>query len=615
MSDEVVKAKTAQASHEDTTRIAGRLFWAPAPRRMVLPILAFSLFGGFLLTYPRIIEQSWEDLLFRATFVFAIPALVGAAATKPLAEGLGGRMYLRRSTLMSFIGLVIVDAALLIATVGLTVFSVVTGITYTFQVQRVVLLGYATVLWVRAVILAATSQSNYLRSLPAAVIHPVLGLLGLAVFAPPTAADWVTAALVFAIFLATAIGFTEIAKRPLQKAFGINGLRLMRYTLDHLTELGDEGREEVEAFFTSISVPARVRVGTLTFRFPGGRRAAFVAPMVHPGPMGYICGSDLPAKLRTRLSDLAGTVLVAHGPTTHDENPANLGEVDKVAACVRELIGGTVYAPLATPAVRVVHGKANVCAQLFGDRALVVASLAPNPTDDIDSAIGFAATQEARLAGAQDAIFVDAHNGMEVGSGLTHFGSAAGHEIIAATREAVAKAMAAPRAPLRTGFAARRDFGSPQQGIGSEGIQALVTEVGGRRTGFVLFDGNNMVPGLRDRIRERLAPLLEDAEVLTTDNHSVNVTMGGFNPVGLLFDPAVLVDLTEAAVRDAIAALEPAEAGVTSGYVDDLFVFGPESSARLTTSVNSTVAVLRPAFIATFLLALTASVLSLFLLR
>ncbi len=615
MSVEAAKAKTAQASHEDTTRIAGRLFWAPAPRRMVLPILAFSVFGGFLLTYPRIIELSWQDLLFRATFVFAIPALVAAAVTKPLAEGLGGRMYLRRSALMSFIGLVIVDAALLIATVGLTVFSVVTGITYTFQVQRVVLLGYATVLWVRAVILAATSQSNYLRSLPAAVIHPVLGLLGLAVFAPPTAADWVTASLVFAIFLATAIGFTEIAKRPLQKAFGINGLRLMRYTLDHLTELGDEGREEVEAFFTSISVPARVRVGTLAFRFPGGRRAAFVAPMVHPGPMGYICGSDLPAKLRSRLSDLAGTVLVAHGPTTHDENPANLGEVDKVAACARDLIGGTVYAPLATPFVRVVHGKANVCAQLFGDRALLVASLAPNPTDDIDSAIGFAATQEARLAGAPDAVFVDAHNGMELGSGLTHFGSAAGHEIIAATREAVAKALATPRGPLRIGFSARREFGTPQQGIGSEGIQALVTEVDGHRTGLVLVDGNNMVPGLRDRIRERLAPLLEDAEVLTTDNHSVNVTMGGFNPVGLLFDQAALVDLTEAAVRDAIAALEPAEAGIASGYVDNLFIFGPESSARLTTSVNSTVAVLRPAFIATFLLALTASVLSLFLLH
>jgi len=142
----------------------------------------------------------------------------------------------------------------------------------------------------------------------------------------------------------------------------------------------------------------------------------------------------------------------------------------------------------------------------------------------------------------------------------------------------------------------------------------LVTEVGGERTAFVLFDGNNMIPGLRDKIRERLAPLLSDVEVLTTDNHSVNVTLGGFNPVGLQFDHGALVEATAKVVQEAIGHLEPSGAGIVSGYVEDLNVFGPESAARLTTSVNATVAILRPAFVATFLLALTASVLSLFLL-
>jgi putative membrane protein len=608
------RGKTAQVAHEDTTRIAGRLFWAPAPRRMVLPILAFSLFGGFLLTYPAPIEASILDVLYRAVFVFAIPALVSAAVTKPLAEGLGGRMYLRRSTLMSFLGLVILDGLLLAGTVGLTIFSLATGTPYAFSVQRVVLLGYAAVLWVRFVILAATSHSNYLRSLPAAIVHPILGLLGLAVFVRTTPGDWLTAALVFAIFLATAIGFTEIAKRPLQRAFGVNGLKLMRYTLDHLTELGDEGRDEIESFFTAISVPARVRVGAVTFRTPKGTKAVFVAPMVHPGPMGYVGGSDLPAKLRARLEDLAGAVLVAHGPTTHDENPANTKEVEKLAPVLRELIQSAIVTPTASPMVRVQEGKANVCVQVFGGRALIVASLAPNPTDDIESAVGFAAMQEARLGGVEEALFVDAHNCMEVGSGLTHFGTAAAHDIITATRKGVETALASPHGPLRVGVGARRDLAAPREGIGSEGIQALVTEVAGRRTAFVLFDGNNMIPGLRDKIRERLANLLADVEVLTTDNHSVNVTLGGFNPVGLGFDHGILVDATEQAVKDAIGNLEPAEAGIASGHVDDLYVMGPESATRLTTSVNSTVAVLRPAFVVTFLLALTASVLSLFLL-
>jgi len=330
--------------------------------------------------------------------------------------------------------------------------------------------------------------------------------------------------------------------------------------------------------------------------------------------MGYIGGSDLPAKLRAGLEDVAGAVLVAHGPTTHDENPANTKEVEKLAPLVRELIRGTPLSREASPMVRVREGKANVCVQVFGKRALIVASLAPNPTDDIESGVGFAATQEARLAGVEEAVFVDAHNCMELGSGLTHFGTAAAHDILAATRKAVAQALSAGRGSLRVGVASRRGIGTPEEGIGAEGIQALVTEVSGARTALVLFDGNNMIPGLRDKIRDRLAPLVQDVEVLTTDNHSVNVTLGGFNPVGLAYDHGHLVDATEKLVRQAMENLEPTEAGIASGHVEDLYVFGPESAARLTTSVNSTIAILRPAFVATFLLALTASVLSLFLL-
>src|SRR3970282_849951 len=226
---------------------------------------------------------------------------------------------------------------------GLPAHAVVPAYPYASLIPRVVLLGYAAVLWVRAVILVATSQSSYLRPLPAAIVHPVLGLLGLAAFVPTTLGDWLTAALVFGIFLATAVGFTEIAKRPLHKAFGINGLTLMRYTLAHITELGDEGREEMEAFFTSISVPGRVGVGTLTFRTQGGRRIAFVAPMVHPGPMGYVGGSDLPAKLRARSSAVTGAAVASHGPTTHDQNPANLRQGEKLAAATRTLSLETKY--------------------------------------------------------------------------------------------------------------------------------------------------------------------------------------------------------------------------------------------------------------------------------
>src|SRR5439155_26021932 len=144
---------------------------------------------------------------------------------------------------------------------------------------------------------------------------------------------------------------------------------------------------------------------------------------------------------------------------------------------------------------RVKYARASALAQAFGDDVLIVASFAPNPTDDIDSAPGHAAVQEARLVGARDAIFVDAHNCHEPGVGLTLFGRERSHEIIQAAKAATQAALKAPKDRIHAGDATRRGFATPDQGIGARGIEALVVETVGQLTAYILFDWNNMVPG------------------------------------------------------------------------------------------------------------------------
>jgi len=239
--------------------------------------------------------------------------------------------------------------------------------------------------------------------------------------------------------------------------------------------------------------------------------------------------------------------------------------------------------------------RATALAQAFGDVVLIVASFAPQPTDDIDSATGHAAVQEARLLGAREAIFVDAHNCLEPGVGLTLFGTQRSHEIIEASKAATKEALQAPKDPIRVGYGTRRGFCNPDQGIGARGIEALVVEAGGQRTAYVLFDGNNMVPGVRDAVRARIASLVQESEAMTTDNHSVNLTMDGFNAVGAVLDTGTILAQAEAAVREAIESLEPAEAGAFAADIPDFRIFGPQSASRLTTTINSTLAVLRPA--------------------
>lgn len=591
----VFRAKTAGESHAETTRMARRLFVSPPPRRMLVPIVAFSLMESYLLVFPAL--DAARVLL--GGIAIGVPALIAAYATVPLANELGGRMYFRRSFLLSFVGLLLLGAFQLVAVILLGVYAIFLGAPYVDRIDRVAVVGYGAVLWTREVILTATSNSRHIHSLPAASLHPILGLFGLALIVPLRPEEIALALVVFGLFFLSAVSYAEIAKRPLLRAFGVDGLKLLRSTLDHYTEPEASGIAELESFFDSISVSGRVRVAGLAFRTGSRIKALFVAPTVHPGPMGYVSGSDLPSKVARDLGDLTPNVLVAHGPTTHDENPATTSEVRKVAEAIRRGLAGASWAASVGRSARATYGAATAIAQAFGDVVLVVASFAPKPTDDIDSATGYAAVQTAQLAGARDAIFVDAHNCLEPGVGLTLFGSERSHEIIEAAKAATEAALKAPKDRVAIGYATRRGFATPDQGIGARGIEALVVETGGQRTAYVLFDGNNMVPGIRDAIRGRVASVVHESEAMTTDNHSVNLTMDGFNAVGAVLDEATILGHAEAAVKEAVKQLEPAEAAPFVAEIADFRLFGPQSASRLTTTINSTLAVLRPALYVT----------------
>jgi putative membrane protein len=608
---DLIFPKTVAESHAETTRMARRLFAAPPPRRMILPILAFSVMESYLLVYPSL---DWVRIAI-GTLAIALPAYAAALLTMPAARALGGRMYFRRSFLLGFVGLILLGAFQIVAVALFTILAVAGNAAYDPSVTlKVTILAYGAVLWVREVILSATSHSRHLRSLPAAVLHPILGLATLAVWVPMSPGAVLLGLLVLAVFYVSAVGYTEIAKRPLMRSFGADGFKLLRSTLDVYGEMEAEGVAELEEFFGSISVAARIRVAGIAFRAANGIKSLFLAPTVHPGPMGLVGGSDLPSKVASGLADVTPNVLVAHGPTTHDENAATTAEVRKIPETVRSLLAAARFGGSVGRSCRVAYGRAATLAQAFGDTVLLVASFAPNPSDDIDSPTGHAAIQEAKLAGARDAIFVDAHNCLQPGAGLTLFGSEASHEVIESAKAAARAALTAPQGEPRIGYGRQCKICTPDQGIGARGVEALVIEVDGQRTAYVLFDGNNMVPGLRDAIRARVAGLVQECETLTTDNHSVNLTMDGFNAVGAVLDQETILSHAEAAVRDAVGNLEPVQVAAFSGDIPDFRIFGPQAASRLTTSISATMAVLRPALYITLSGAVAIAALALVLL-
>ena len=594
--------KTAQQAHSDTTQIMARVFSAPKPWWTVAPLVVTCLLSGLL------VDPSAGGLLVYGVLVFTIPALLGSLLTKPLAEVLGGRTYLRRTVLLS-----LVTQFLALGVLGVGVLVVLLGAP--IPRDRLVLLALASSVWLRQVVLSSTSQSHPGKNLPSILGQPLLGVAFLLLFVPSSATPvnlLLTAAL-FVVFLLCAVAFTEVANRPLKTSFGVSGLRLMRHFLDHVTEAEGEGQEEIEAFFASFSTLHSVHVAVLGVHGAKGVKAALVLPSIHPGPFGTTAGSDLPAKLRRDLADLTPNLLVPHAPSTHDQNPATTAECRKIAARARELLTAARPSAEGGPLVRAQVGEATATAQRLGDAVLVTASLAPNPTDDIDAATGYAATLAAREAGGKEVLLVDAHNSLAVGSGWVVFGTRQSRDLIEATRRAVAQAMQSASVPLRIGYAERPAPGRAMEGLGAQGLQAVAVEAGGQRVVYLLIDGNNMVPGLRGEIRKALAGLVAECEVLTTDNHSVNVALGGFNPVGAHLDHAEVVGMAREVVSRALEDLEGVRVAAASGLAEDVLLWGHESTTRLSTGINSTVAVLRITAAVSLALAFSLSALGLLL--
>lgn len=583
-------ARSAQeAEKQTTTAMMEGIFRSPEPPRIVAYILTLAGAMGLLFWGLSDIPMA----LLRGLVFFALPVVAASLVTKPLAETLGGRMYLRRSTLLGLIGEIMV---FLYLTVGTLLNRLLALPADREMPYRFLIMGWASSLWLRQTILLATSHSNPIRSLPAAVAQPAFGLALLIPLGPMgtfTQGDIILTAVSLVAFGLLGAAFTLASVKPLTQAFGVDGLAMLRHSLDHWTEHGEEGREEMEAFFDAWGSTTDAHVGVVAFRTRAGPKTLLVVPSIHPGPFGQLGGSNLPEKLQRRLGDLAPNVIVAHGPSTHDDNLTRTAECDKVAAAVAEALRGATFTREASPMTRVRREAANVLAQALGPSVLVVASQAPRPTDDLDQATGHAMMAAARGAGAEVAICVDAHNSLELGSGMVHFGSTESADLVEASGEATGKALKASILGLRVGYARRDDLANPVCGLGPAGIQVLVLEARGVRGAYVVYDANNMEPGLREEILGGLKDLVGEAEVMTTDNHIVNAWIPGFNPLGPRWPHAELVEATRGVVAAAVEDLEEGEAAVASAWARGVRVWGHHSAIRMTSTIQAIMTNLR----------------------
>jgi len=380
------------------------------------------------------------------------------------------------------------------------------------------------------------------------------------------------------------IGFVRIIDWPWRSSLGVSVLDFIQGFLGHLAGYS----QELEEFFVDLGEEAVVPVSVLSVRRPNGEeKARFVLPMIHPGPMGDIGGGNLPVRLAETADGLS---FAPHATAGHDFNLVTKHEVGTVCQTVEDAVDTIEYTDTATKGLQVTEGEAKLTGQAIGDDALLVNTYAPGCADDIDFSVGLTAVSKAQSSGLDDVILADAHNcndGLD-GGDIGHIvpGSERSFDLIGAAESIGDRLSQRDQGQLRVGTAWSETEWEPADGIGPLGIRVAVFEVEDHRTAYILCDGNNMDPGLRERILGALDGV-DRAEVMTSDTHIVN-TVDAENQIGSGIPEGELVGLIQSLVARAVDDLEAVEAGMATERAE-VTVFGNDRTETLASTANAMV--------------------------
>ena len=603
--DSVLTDGSERSTQQETDRLADSsrlLADLPESKWAMLFILPTSLLIGFF--YSPWEGDRWvEEWIGYSLLLYAIPTWLGAILSYGYLKLMGATAYFYRSALVALIMLVIVGIMLVLGTALITLDLVTFPEWYLFS--------YSATAMVLHLVHLMTATRRWVLALPATVAQPLLGMLP---FIYLYYSEFDTGDVQFrpivlmVIFLGTFIGVGHMAMlfgtRPMSDNYGVNGTDVFRAFLEHWVQGGDAGRDEIEGFFRTFSEPAFAKAEVIAFREKGGGPpiATVVVPSLHPGPWGELGGSDMPRKFARAFKGEHGEVFTFHGASDHDLNPVDLQEFKKLSDHMKGALEGLdKWSDKASPLIRVDDGISAI-AQAFNGAVMAAQTSAPSPTDDVDGAAGHVIDLEMEKAGASPGTFIDCHNCLLPGAGHVPFGTPKARRIQEQIGEATRRAIEAESSGYRVGVGHVPNEGGFNS-MGPTGVQALVVEVGDQTMAWILADGNNMERHLRERIRDSVIEKVDEAELLTTDNHIVNVSVGGFNPVGLEDDHEVIVAVCNEAVNKALANMKEAESAAVRDEVGDVMVWGKGNTIRLSTSINAAVAMSKATLIAAMLIA------------
>ncbi|HII52109.1 MAG TPA: DUF2070 family protein [Halobacteriales archaeon] len=561
------------------------------------------------------IFSSIIDNMILGVFFIGVPTLLASFFTPPIDRMLGGKITYNRSSLLALVCEIIVVVCLLFAKVVDLLFNIESivyvvliaslAIIFAFRLAIVMAISHknpfiasipASIQTVTAAAIYAVAQSQVVKNGvgPNLLIGPGSGKLYFQSYAmgPKNSITEIISVGIqgellllvgMSIIYALGVwGLIVIIDRPWRKTLGVSGFDFIRGFIDYIAE----DSRGLEDFFESIGESAVVPVTVMSYAdLRGKQKACFSLPMLHPGPMGTIGGGNLPESL---ARDTEGMAFTPHATAGHDFNLTTAREVDSIISVVKRAIEDVELYENATRSVRSRVGEAEIVGQMFGDSAMLIVTYSPGCADDIDYAVGLSAMAEARGQGLRNVMLIDAHNcnNGTRGGVIGHVtpGSQRSFDLFEAAKDVSKKLVQEDQNSFELGVAWDKTKWGLEEGMGPLGIRVAVIKVGDQETAYVQIDGNNMDPGLRDRIVEE-NELVDEIEIITTDTHIVN-TIDAVNQVGQRIPHNELIGKIQELIKEAKEDCESVVAGMSSRKTT-VTVFGNDMTETLASHANA----------------------------
>ena len=574
---------------------------------MNLPSTKFSLFSMVFISFiigciTSLMEPSAKgSILYSVMYggsagflILGLTSIMSGGLTQPTINSFKGRhMKMKQSMFLAFASMMIVGFVYVVG-------SLISSFSVHNYIIDALIFGCVVMFAFRTITIWGTSNINLIKSILISAIQPtlIISMVMVIVFLTSITTnigDFSIIALVLKMGIASLIlviaiySLVVVMESPMRRNLGVGGLELLSLTLAHLTE----GSSAMESLFEDMGESIDTLTGIISFKGPNGIKSIFLAPCVHPGPIGNIGGGNMPTILSNKFDTFT---MVSHGPSTHDFNPVASKEINKIEKAVKDALKDMDYTENVSEFFRVENKGATIGAQFFGNNLLMLATFSPKGSDDVDFGVGLALTNMAKSScGVEDVILVDCHNCFKGEGGRILPGNKEVFELMGAVEK-----IKEPQHDykIRVGCAGdSMESLSKEDGIGESGVKVMVMETysvdDSKKTAYILLDANNMVIGFREKILENVQNLgLDHAEVMTTDTHFVNTFSGGHNPVGGKKQDEIMEFILKCA-GEAMNDLEDVSVGFKVVHIENIKTLGPTHATELVTTISSIIAVSR----------------------